>query len=223
MMRHLLWIAIVLSTVSVGQARAAITSATANASGALVGIGADSLSFPDSIWLHIDYFAYPSLVVVDFEVDELGDYLIVEDGRGFFSEEFEPFTGIGNFSSTPWNDYHFNIELLESVAGTLNAADPIFAEGTTEVSNFFSNISGKGTSEVWLDGGTVPTLSPPLDGGDSTTNHLLVTVEVSLPVAGTYRLTQRPSVIPEPSTIAIWSLLGLAGLGVGWRNRRKAA
>jgi hypothetical protein len=29
--------------------------------------------------------------------------------------------------------------------------------------------------------------------------------------------------IPEPSTIAIWSLLGLAGLGYGWRKRRKAA
>ena len=31
------------------------------------------------------------------------------------------------------------------------------------------------------------------------------------------------SVIPEPSTIAIWSLLGLAGLMYGWRKRRKAA
>jgi hypothetical protein len=30
------------------------------------------------------------------------------------------------------------------------------------------------------------------------------------------------AVIPEPSTIAIWSLLGLAGLGYGWRKRRKA-
>jgi hypothetical protein len=29
-------------------------------------------------------------------------------------------------------------------------------------------------------------------------------------------------VIPEPSTFAIWSLLGLAGLGYGWRRRRAA-
>ncbi len=28
--------------------------------------------------------------------------------------------------------------------------------------------------------------------------------------------------IPEPSTIAIWSLLGLAGLGYGWRKKRTA-
>jgi hypothetical protein len=28
---------------------------------------------------------------------------------------------------------------------------------------------------------------------------------------------------PEPSTIAIWSLLGLAGLGYGWRKKRRAA
>ena len=28
---------------------------------------------------------------------------------------------------------------------------------------------------------------------------------------------------PEPSTIAIWSLLGLVGLGYGWRKKRKAA
>ena len=43
-------------------------------------------------------------------------------------------------------------------------------------------------------------------------------------------LTPPPSVtlqpinpIPEPSTIAIWSLLGLVGLGFGWRKKRKAA
>ncbi len=29
-------------------------------------------------------------------------------------------------------------------------------------------------------------------------------------------------VVPEPSTIAIWSLLGLAGLGYGWRKRKTA-
>ena len=28
--------------------------------------------------------------------------------------------------------------------------------------------------------------------------------------------------IPEPSTVAIWSLLGLVGLGYGWRKRRSA-
>ena len=32
-----------------------------------------------------------------------------------------------------------------------------------------------------------------------------------------------PSAIPEPSTIAIWSLLGLAGLGYGWRKKRTPA
>ena len=30
-------------------------------------------------------------------------------------------------------------------------------------------------------------------------------------------------VVPEPSTFAIWSLLGLAGLGYGWRKKRRAA
>ena len=28
--------------------------------------------------------------------------------------------------------------------------------------------------------------------------------------------------IPEPSTLAIWSLLALCGIGIGWRRRRKA-
>ena len=28
--------------------------------------------------------------------------------------------------------------------------------------------------------------------------------------------------IPEPSTLAIWSLLGLCGVGIGWYRRRKA-
>jgi hypothetical protein len=29
-------------------------------------------------------------------------------------------------------------------------------------------------------------------------------------------------VIPEPSTLVIWSLLGICGIGIGWRRRRKA-
>ncbi len=28
--------------------------------------------------------------------------------------------------------------------------------------------------------------------------------------------------VPEPSTLAIWSLLALCGIGIGWRRRRKA-
>ena len=35
--------------------------------------------------------------------------------------------------------------------------------------------------------------------------------------AGTFALT---SPIPEPSTIAIWSLLGLVGFGLAWRKRK---
>lgn len=31
------------------------------------------------------------------------------------------------------------------------------------------------------------------------------------------------TVIPEPTTLAIWSLLGICGIGFGWRRRRKAA
>jgi immune inhibitor A len=38
-----------------------------------------------------------------------------------------------------------------------------------------------------------------------------------------WRRIDRVQEIPEPSTIAIWSLLGLAGLGYGWRKHRKAA
>jgi hypothetical protein len=30
-------------------------------------------------------------------------------------------------------------------------------------------------------------------------------------------------VVPEPTTFAIWSILGLAFAGIGWRHRRKAA
>jgi hypothetical protein len=30
------------------------------------------------------------------------------------------------------------------------------------------------------------------------------------------------STVSEPATIAIWSLLGLAGLGYGWRKRKAA-
>jgi hypothetical protein len=32
--------------------------------------------------------------------------------------------------------------------------------------------------------------------------------------------TASPLSIPEPSTILIWSLLALLGIGVGWRRRR---
>ncbi len=42
---------------------------------------------------------------------------------------------------------------------------------------------------------------------------------------GSFLVTESPppQVIPEPSTIAIWSLLGLVGLGYGWRRKRKVA
>jgi len=32
-----------------------------------------------------------------------------------------------------------------------------------------------------------------------------------------------PSTIPEPSTLIIWSLLGVCGMGVGWWRRKRAA
>lgn len=38
-----------------------------------------------------------------------------------------------------------------------------------------------------------------------------------------WRVTDRVQQVPEPSTVAIWSLLSLAGLGYGWRKKRKAA
>jgi len=38
-----------------------------------------------------------------------------------------------------------------------------------------------------------------------------------------YALSQPLSVVPEPSTLAIWSLLGGLGIAVAWRRRRKAA
>jgi hypothetical protein len=50
-----------------------------------------------------------------------------------------------------------------------------------------------------------------------TYNYALPYDTITLVIEG-----QAPA-IPEPSTIAIWSLLGLAGLGYGWRKKRKAA
>jgi hypothetical protein len=32
-----------------------------------------------------------------------------------------------------------------------------------------------------------------------------------------------PNVVPEPATLAIWSLFGAVGMGIGWRRRRRAA
>ena len=32
-----------------------------------------------------------------------------------------------------------------------------------------------------------------------------------------------PEVVPEPSTFAIWSLIGLTFAGIGWRRRRKVS
>lgn len=48
------------------------------------------------------------------------------------------------------------------------------------------------------------------------------TLGVGFAGATSPEFTSAPAPVPEPSTLAIWSLLGLCGIGFGWRRRRKA-
>ena len=38
-----------------------------------------------------------------------------------------------------------------------------------------------------------------------------------------FRVAAAVAPIPEPTSIAVWSLLGLAGIGAGWWRRRRKA
>jgi hypothetical protein len=67
---------------------------------------------------------------------------------------------------------------------------------------------------VWTKAGTYATLG--LTEGTYAITDAVTGESITIQIGG-------EAVIPEPSTIAIWSLLGLVGLGYGWRKKRKAA
>ena len=64
----------------------------------------------------------------------------------------------------------------------------------------------------------------PTDDYTIAGNTLSVTMRVTEPGDWIRVVTRHPDdVIPEPSTLAIWSVLGALGMTLGWYRRRKQA
>ena len=59
----------------------------------------------------------------------------------------------------------------------------------------------------------------PLDPSESF--GIWISPLVTSGAEGTLELTQSASAIPEPASIIVWSLLGVVGVTIGWRRRRR--
>jgi putative pyrroloquinoline-quinone binding quinoprotein len=114
--------------------------------------------------------------------------------------------------------------LFIKVQDTLHTVDPTTGGVLTTVTldSFLRNSLAIDENDVlyshdWGSGGQIYTIDP-LTG---TTTALPSTVP---PLDGDILLSAMDftGVIPEPSTLAIWGVLTLCGIGIGWRRRRKA-
>ncbi len=99
-----------------------------------------------------------------------------------------------DLDDSSWTPPPISIDMTEALGDLQAAIGESFAVGAALVS-----LSDSGTDHLFID-----SLSDP------KTKFML---EIT---------TGPPGVIPEPSTLAIWSLLGAIGLTVGWWRRRRA-
>jgi len=132
-----------------------------------------------------------------------------------------PFDIEFNYEKIEWDDTPFPM-----VSGKPDPARVGFSNDDEPLSDdeFDFELPGSGVAGTFLDGvaGTdslvdqswiYPNLN--LDNVDSPTR-------VAGTVDGRIVFEVRCEVIPEPSTLLIWSVLGVAGIGVGqWRRRRR--
>jgi len=80
----------------------------------------------------------------------------------------------------------------------------------TELYAFFWQRGGGDSFEIAIKQGLDTSMGGPGDGWALLTNGLLG-----------WRVSPEPLIIPEPSTILVWSLLAALGIGCGWRRRKR--
>jgi hypothetical protein len=119
---------------------------------------------------------------------------------------------------------------FEKYKRTSDSPDELLGEGLwtgSETLEFDLPASGKGIFiELWGVSEIDPLLGDPEGAGFDFLNTATLDIDPPPGVTVTLATGQvfgQSNVIPEPSTIAIWSLLGLVGLGYGWRKKRRAA
>ena len=116
-------------------------------------------------------------------------------------------------------DFEFNYDRVEWETGDASggsgglggfSARVGYSNGTTTA----FELTGSAVNGAFLDGGPLATS--------------LIVNSLNSAVAGRYLFTVRsgvvpPTVIPEPASVVVWSLLAAMGLTFGWYRRRKAA
>ena len=154
-------------------------------------------------WIYAGYF--------ELEEETTFDAII-----GYFDPTagFDPDSGLIQYDMNIWSS------MQDNPGGNPNSYMPAVADFTGDV---FSAKSTPG-SFAWSDTG-VDRVFPAWDGRASD-DIFRMTYTLDEPMtlgAGVYFFSHDAEIIPEASSIIIWSLLGAFGIAAGWYRRRKAA
>jgi hypothetical protein len=126
------------------------------------------------------------------------------DGQSYISDVrfVAPVSGTydvsGYFTRTDGWGWPVNVRIIENGTTTLFAVDNFTSSNTQQPFNFSSLYLPAGTTLDFAEGAPQP-------NNDSTGLSATITS------------------VPEPATLAIWSLLGTLAIGIGWWRKRRTA
>lgn len=171
--------------------------------------------------------------VPKFELSNLSDSLEVTNFTFTIGDTSFNFDGFTNVSAPSGVTYVFN-GLDTNLFGGLNS-DVVdldltgFTGGVVLSFDFDVDIDSDASTSggpsfetvFWNNGAAAANSTISVEFGDGTLLSQSIG-ENPIPVSGSrYEFSQVSHVIPEPSTLLIWSLLGFAGVGAaGWRRKR---
>ncbi len=157
-----------------------------------------------------------------------GSFSVSEVDFGWVGPFGGPFTGILDFDLG--GSFMIKELALWNVAQGSSANVQDFTVFTSTVSNFSTSTNVGTFTNPQLDSED-PYPATVFDLADSIANFVRIQIDSHYGNGGVVEIGELAfhadsavsNVVPEPSSIAIWSLIGLVGAGVRWRRRRKDA
>jgi hypothetical protein len=172
----------------------------------------------------------PNMLVSSGTLTVLGlspiDFVIEVTNSGGTTEYYVDFGTALNSTGADWVGYEFSLgvghganfqRLSEFSSYAIPGLDSDFPDqDLTPNTDVFDLKSWEPDRIVFCGGGIVPA------GGSGVASDFSLDVP-DFGTASSYLFTIRGNpIVPEPSTVVIWSLLGLCSIGVSWYRRRKA-